>query len=60
MGISVHSNSIGTLSEEKYQAKRNARQLGYLNAFPDLESRINNAKSVTEVHNLLTSARKAF
>ena len=49
---------IGSLTQEKKQAKRKARQLHYTLYFPDLEDRIDCARNVTEVHNILTSARK--
>lgn len=51
---------IGTLKEEKKQAIETAKQLGYTNKFTDLKDRINKAKSVTEVHNILITTRRAM
>lgn len=52
--------NVSTLSDEKRQAKRNAKQLGYLSRFPDLKQKIEMANSIAEVHRLLTTARKAM
>lgn len=52
--------SISTLTEEKRQAKRNARQLGYTSRFPNLEDKINCARSVPEIYRILNSVCKAM
>ena len=51
---------VSTLKDEKKQAKRNAKQLGYLGRFPDLTQKIEMASTITEVHRLLATARKAM
>ena len=50
---------VGTLGEEKYQATNIAKTLEYTTIFPEIITKINCAKSVTEVHNILASARRA-
>ena len=51
---------VSTLADEKVQAKRNAKQLGYLVRFPNLTEKIEMATTITEVHRLLATARKAM
>lgn len=51
---------ISTLKEEKFQAKRKAKQLGYIGKFPDITERIDAAETKTEIYNILTDARRAM
>lgn len=48
--------SVGTLREEKHQAKMIAKELCYERIYPGIITDISNASSITEVHRLLITA----
>ena len=49
--------TVYSLKEEKKIAIQNAKELGYIDMYPNVVQRINNADSETEIYNILKGCR---
>lgn len=49
--------TIYSLKKEKRIAIQNAKELGYVDLFPNVVNRINNAGSITQIYNILKDCR---
>ena len=49
--------TVYSLKEEKEIAIQNAKELGYIDMYPNVVQRINNADSETEIYNILKGCR---
>lgn len=49
--------TIYSLKKEKRIAIQNAKELGYVDLFPNVVSRIKNASSITQIYNILKDCR---
>lgn len=48
---------IHSLKKEKRIAIQNAKELGYIDMYPNVVQRINNASSITQIYNILKDCR---
>ena len=58
-GCRFDTNTI-SFKEAKTLALKCAEQLGYFYNFPELKSKLKNAKSVSEINHLMGEARRAM
>ena len=58
-GCRFDTNTI-SFKEAKTHALKCAKQLKYFDKFPEMENRLENAKTVSEINRLMSNARKVI